>query len=73
MSCLLLKPLVVIRNIRGASLPVVENRDSLLVVILCFLQVEVGVVSGDGGKGRFHTLDEDAIEAHLVAINEMES
>lgn len=33
-------------------------------------QVEVGVVSG---KGRFHTLDEAAIEAHLVAINEMES
>lgn len=34
------------------------------------VQVEVGVVSG---KGRFNTLDEDAIEAHLVAINEMES
>lgn len=36
----------------------------------CGVQVEVGVVSG---KGRFHTLDEDAIEEHLVAINEMES
>ncbi|CAM9513999.1 unnamed protein product [Ectocarpus sp. 12 AP-2014] len=33
-------------------------------------EVEVGVVSG---KGRFKTLDEDSIEAHLVAINEMES
>ncbi|CAM9140581.1 unnamed protein product [Chrysoparadoxa australica] len=31
-------------------------------------EVEVGVVSG---SGRFHTLSEDDIEAHLVAINEM--
>lgn len=37
------------------------------------VQVEVGVVSGRTGKGRFHTLNEDAIEAHLIAINEMEA
>lgn len=42
----------------------------LSVCVSVSVQVEVGVVSG---KGRFHTLDEDAIEAHLVAINEMES
>ena len=49
-------------------------RDSLYAAACSHApQVEVGVVSGERGKGRFRTLDEDAIEAHLVAINEMES
>ncbi|CAM9473609.1 unnamed protein product [Discosporangium mesarthrocarpum] len=36
-------------------------------------EVEVGVISGKGGAGRFRTLEEDAIESHLVAINEMDT
>ncbi|CAM9362440.1 unnamed protein product [Choristocarpus tenellus] len=36
-------------------------------------EVEVGVISGLGGEGRFRTLGEEAIENHLIAINEMES
>lgn len=51
--------------------PLFDPLLSFLLGIRCrWYQVEVGVVSG---KGRFKTLDEDAIEAHLVAINEMES
>lgn len=51
--------------------PHLTPSSSFLLGVRCgWLQVEVGVVSG---KGRFKTLDEDSIEAHLVAINEMES
>lgn len=44
MRCLLLKPLVVVRDIRGASLPTGDSHDSQLVAVLCFFL-------GGGGRG----------------------